>query len=66
MPEDDNKTCKIASMQTVNVHIFGLVARRRSHHEEPFREIILNLNQWFEQDEMSLKDISYLELWQPL
>ena len=27
-------------------------------------EIISNLDQWFR--EMSLKDISYLELWQPL
>ena len=36
----------------------------RSHHEEHFCEIILNLNQWFRRK--SLKDISYLELWQPL
>ena len=44
----------------------------RKHHEEQYYEIILNLDQWsrrrcfeFEpvvQEEMSLKDISYLEL----
>ena len=35
----------------------------RRHHEEKPCEIILNLDQWF--NEMSFKDIYYLELWQP-
>ena len=35
----------------------------RGYHEEHFCKIILNLNHWFE--EMSLKDISHLELWWP-
>ena len=37
----------------------------RSHHEEQFREIIFEFEPVV-QEEMLLKDISYLELWQPL
>ena len=35
----------------------------RGYYEEQFCKIILNLDQWFRR--RSLKDISYLELWQP-
>ena len=35
----------------------------RGHHEEQFREIILNLDQWFRR--YCFKDISYLQLWRP-
>ena len=46
--------------------MFGFIAEwnrlcksGRRHYEEHFREMILNLDQWF-------KDISYLQLWRPL
>ena len=64
MPENDNKTCKIVSMQTVTC-IF-LVSSRVE--EATMRNISMKLFE-FEpvvQEEISLKDISYLELWQPL
>ena len=36
---------------------------KRGHHRHSC-EVIWNLDQWFK-EEMSFKDISYLELWQP-
>ena len=64
MPEDDNKTCKIASMQTVTC-IF-LVSSRVV--EAIMRNLSVKLFWiWTSGSGWNvIKDISYLELWQPL
>ena len=36
----------------------------RGHHEEPFFEIVLNLDKWLDKEKRSFEGISYLELWQ--
>ena len=47
----------LCSVDQNHLYNFG-----RVHHEEQFCEINLKLDQWL-QEETSLKDISYVELW---
>ena len=59
--QHNNKTLSLIAAEGINLCNFG-----RGFYEEQFCEIILNLDQWFRiPEEMSFKDISYLELWQP-